>query len=167
MLPSDRCDTSQFLCRQNCFKMGCISNQFLLVPYVKQIATPCLLICFVKSRLFITARRILPTGHTCLLILPQPQPLSAPLRSPPICATQENQLILPPRGSGLQENPSLSLEIKKLHPPAGAMGEHWWEFKPSWYIATLLGSNPESDSLWDGGKAGWELERGRGRSSKT
>lgn len=24
----------------------------------------------------------------------------------------------------------------------------------------------ESDSLWDGGKVGWELERGRGRSSK-
>lgn len=36
-----------------------------------------------------------------------------------------------------------------------------------WYIATPLGSNRESDSLWDGGKVRWELERGRGRSSKT
>lgn len=49
MLPSDRCNTEvlQFLCRQNSFKMGCVINQFLLVPYVKQIATPPVSICFV------------------------------------------------------------------------------------------------------------------------
>lgn len=149
MLPSDRCGASGVLCRLNSFTTGCVINQPLLVPAVKQVATPPLLICFVSPNFSSQLERFCQCGHTCILSLPGTG--LSPLHLLPFClcypgarSHRSSQILGPPR------KPTTHQAVHS--PPAAGPG-----FKTTPRAATFLGSNLKRGSLWGrvGVACGW------------
>lgn len=156
MLPSGRCNASQFPYRQRSFKMGCVINPFLLC---EANSHPTLVNLLCKSQLFITAWRILPMwarlhsnplralAFLCSALLPSPVCLRYP--------GPRRGVSVPPQFSGLREHPSWPRGIRKLPSWMRCGKEHWTRFKTLPYIAPLPGANLKRDSSWGGNRERW------------